>query len=444
MTSEPGTIEVGGNPEARPEHGDLSPRLTDIDRVLAEALAVLQVQSGRLASMEQLLSGEAPGDARAPKTETGLEGTVRRLTGSIDVRLDILEEELGGLQDELSQLQEVARESVDAAAHRLVRRFAVGQAVLAVPIVVLILMAWPGGGEEPAPGSRRDDPAALSMAPSAPHPGTDSATTPMRFGDAAQDTDAADGGSQYAGSSRAESSSDATNAGVPGSAVPISFEVDPIEKLGAGDEPGEALVDQGDSASGVGLDPDLPGVESRLEAPDSDGPQASVPEVGSAGLAPGGAGDDTIGHGAQQSAGPSDKRPQMEAETKGDGEGRGGEGPATPTGDPAPIPGPKGEAVVLDEERFAIQLIGFRSESSVAPFVKEFGIADTARFLHTRSQDRDWYLVLLGVYVSRDEAMAALKALPPRLRELEPWVRPLSAGSRLKPGNASPDAEQTE
>jgi septal ring-binding cell division protein DamX len=88
---------------------------------------------------------------------------------------------------------------------------------------------------------------------------------------------------------------------------------------------------------------------------------------------------------------------------------------------------------VVGEERFAIQLIGFRSESSVAPFAEEFGLPDTARYMHSNNQGEDWYLVLVGDYATREQGRAAVATLPERLRELEPWVRPLQAGTKLLP-----------
>jgi septal ring-binding cell division protein DamX len=92
-----------------------------------------------------------------------------------------------------------------------------------------------------------------------------------------------------------------------------------------------------------------------------------------------------------------------------------------------------GKAAVLDEERYAIQLISFRNESSVGPFMERFGIAEEARYIRADGESEDWYAVVLGNFPSRSEAAAAVRELPPRLRELEPWVRPLPAGTELMP-----------
>jgi septal ring-binding cell division protein DamX len=97
--------------------------------------------------------------------------------------------------------------------------------------------------------------------------------------------------------------------------------------------------------------------------------------------------------------------------------------------DPVPAPGP----VVLDSERFTIQLIGFRSPARIAAFAGEHGIASQARWLRAPGKGRTWHLVVLGDYASREEAQAALTALPAGLRALSPLVRSLAAGTELMP-----------
>ncbi len=91
------------------------------------------------------------------------------------------------------------------------------------------------------------------------------------------------------------------------------------------------------------------------------------------------------------------------------------------------------DTLVLDSERYAIQLIGFRTPARIAAFARDQGIADQARWLRAPGKGRAWNLVVLGNYASRDEAQAALVALPPALRALSPLVRPLSAGTELMP-----------
>jgi len=105
--------------------------------------------------------------------------------------------------------------------------------------------------------------------------------------------------------------------------------------------------------------------------------------------------------------------------------------------DEASLSEPKDAATLLEEERFAIQLVTYTSESRVAAFAEEFGIASDARYIVSKKGDQDWYSVFLGIYRSMSEATAAIESLPKRLRELGPWVRTLPAGTRLMPAAAS-------
>lgn len=82
---------------------------------------------------------------------------------------------------------------------------------------------------------------------------------------------------------------------------------------------------------------------------------------------------------------------------------------------------------------YAIQLIAYQSRARVAPFVEQHGIGDRAVVTEARVGGRPAYLVLLGPFVSESEADQAMAALPSDLRALGPWVRRLSAGTRLEP-----------
>jgi len=90
-------------------------------------------------------------------------------------------------------------------------------------------------------------------------------------------------------------------------------------------------------------------------------------------------------------------------------------------------------ALVLDSERFTIQLIGFRTPARIAAFASNQGISGEARWLRASGKGRAWYLVVLGDYETRAEAQAALAALPPGLKSLSPVIRPLAVGTELMP-----------
>lgn len=97
-----------------------------------------------------------------------------------------------------------------------------------------------------------------------------------------------------------------------------------------------------------------------------------------------------------------------------------------------PSPGAAGPRV-LAEERYVVQLIGFRSERSVAPFAQRQGIAGEARYRRTSLRGQPWFELVLGDHASEAEAQAALTGLPESLRALGPVVRRLPAGTELLP-----------
>jgi septal ring-binding cell division protein DamX len=87
----------------------------------------------------------------------------------------------------------------------------------------------------------------------------------------------------------------------------------------------------------------------------------------------------------------------------------------------------------LTARHYVIQLIGFRSESSLEPFAQRFGVTDRARYMRSTYRGKDWYVVLIGNYATRAEGLAAARQLPEKLQKLQPWVRLLPAKSQLFP-----------
>jgi len=312
--------------QAGPSGGkDGDARLVAIDRGLSEVLAAQRAMADRLAAIERRNAEAASGAEIRPETKALWDDSVRRFTGSIDVRLDILEDELGSLQDELGRLSQVARESADGVQRRLTRRYALGQVILGVLIVVSILMVWSGG-----------DWAFTSSSPS--EVSLDRSVEPEHQG-------------------RSDS---------------------------GGDSPRALRLPAGETWIGVETTPSStpPSTSGTAEA------TAPVAEPTNPDRAPSG---------------------------------------IEPDGDSGV------ETIVLSEERFAVQLVGFRSEPWVWRFVEKYGLAKTARYLHLREQNRDLYVVLLGDYSTREQAKASMEALPSQLQDLKPWVRALPAGTRLAP-----------
>ncbi len=79
-------------------------------------------------------------------------------------------------------------------------------------------------------------------------------------------------------------------------------------------------------------------------------------------------------------------------------------------------------------ENYTLQLLGSHSEANVRRFIEARGGTDrdAIRYFESRYQDKPWYVVVYGDYVSREEARDALGGLPADIQQLQPWARNLA------------------
>lgn len=77
---------------------------------------------------------------------------------------------------------------------------------------------------------------------------------------------------------------------------------------------------------------------------------------------------------------------------------------------------------------YSIQILGSHTLEGVSRFIRQYEVdGDMALYL-TEHQNRDWYVLLYGVYSSRQAAKQALRQLPNPLRQqTKPWLRSLSS-----------------
>lgn len=106
--------------------------------------------------------------------------------------------------------------------------------------------------------------------------------------------------------------------------------------------------------------------------------------------------------------------------------------PAQPSSSslPATLNPPLGRAVRAEDilrlppDYFAVQLVAFRDKTDVLQFIADHHLGDPA-YGRILRQGEPWYVLLYGVWASRDEADAAIAGMPAELRALSPWVRRL-------------------
>ncbi len=94
----------------------------------------------------------------------------------------------------------------------------------------------------------------------------------------------------------------------------------------------------------------------------------------------------------------------------------------------------------LPGDFYALQLLAMQSRARLDEVAEELGIPGMAR-IPIESNGALWHVLLLRIYPDRATAERAAASLPQRIRELNPWSRPLRSlqqamaqGSRLREG----------
>lgn len=87
-----------------------------------------------------------------------------------------------------------------------------------------------------------------------------------------------------------------------------------------------------------------------------------------------------------------------------------------------------GAKLLLYTEGFVIQLMGSSSLSGAEKFKSQWQpkVAGQLFLYQTSLNNKDWFVVVDGVYASRDQANSVKKKLPATLLSSSPWVRPLA------------------
>lgn len=73
--------------------------------------------------------------------------------------------------------------------------------------------------------------------------------------------------------------------------------------------------------------------------------------------------------------------------------------------------------------RYTLQLLGTHNINTVKNFIRDQGSIDTFSYFKAKHNERDWYVVVYGLYQNRSEAIAASESLPRDIRDLNPWAR---------------------
>lgn len=76
-----------------------------------------------------------------------------------------------------------------------------------------------------------------------------------------------------------------------------------------------------------------------------------------------------------------------------------------------------------DPEMISIQLLAGGNREMLEPYMQQSLKIGTTAILESKRDSKPWYILLHGIYKTREEARSAITQLPHQLRSAKPWVR---------------------
>lgn len=76
---------------------------------------------------------------------------------------------------------------------------------------------------------------------------------------------------------------------------------------------------------------------------------------------------------------------------------------------------------------YVVQLAGFWQKEKLVQLAESIRLEKDLVYLTSQRNERTWHILLYGVFPDRSSARSAILQLPPDLRRLQPWPRPINA-----------------
>jgi DamX protein len=86
----------------------------------------------------------------------------------------------------------------------------------------------------------------------------------------------------------------------------------------------------------------------------------------------------------------------------------------------------------LDEQRYALQLIGFFSLDALREFADRDDLPSRLYYRRESLRGKPWYALIHSLHENTTSVAAARATLPPNIADLDIWVRSLSEGTKLE------------
>lgn len=88
----------------------------------------------------------------------------------------------------------------------------------------------------------------------------------------------------------------------------------------------------------------------------------------------------------------------------------------------------KDEKLILQApaESYTLQLMGVRDANELTRFISDNQLQN-AHVIHTYYLNKDWYVLVSGLYNNHVEALKAIDDLPRNIKDLKPWIRQMAS-----------------
>jgi DamX protein len=115
---------------------------------------------------------------------------------------------------------------------------------------------------------------------------------------------------------------------------------------------------------------------------------------------------------------------------------QGGEGPTSADEDAIALGSE--DTIVVGEKSYALQLIGFFNRDSLAAFAAREALPARIFYIRQTHKGRPWYALVHSLHEGYAAAVEELSRLPEDLTALNPWIRPVPEGTKLRVLKARP------
>ncbi len=86
---------------------------------------------------------------------------------------------------------------------------------------------------------------------------------------------------------------------------------------------------------------------------------------------------------------------------------------------------------VQDPNSYTLQILGTHELINLQNFTKKHSNITEFAMFKTIYRNKDWYVLVYGIYSTRSEAQVALKEMPAELKNIKPWIRSLASVQNL-------------